>query len=343
MRPHRFLNVMPVPKFKLRHRLLLFCFSLLLSLVVAEVGLIVAGFSFRVAPESVEFGWPDPKVMKDLYRGDPDLFWVPKSYPDIITNLSEKKVDILFMGDSCTEFSRWPQLFVEKAKMDNPNQSFFGQVLAVGGWTSYQGKQQLQRDIIPLQPKAVTIFFGWNDHWMGFGLEDKEIHQVLQSPLYQFSQFRLIQALLKVQLGNKIKAQNQNNKTIVRVPISDFRTNLVEMVTQSQKAGIVPILLTAPSSHTEGKEPPYLSERFLADLSQLVPLHQSYVSVVREVANEYDAPLCDLAEKFDNIPNREEYFKFDGIHFNEQGDIQIAALLYECLQNNPKTSVLWDR
>ena len=99
---------MSPPKFKLRYRLLLSCFSLLFSVIIAEVALIFAGFSFRISPESVEFGWPDPKVMKDLYQGDPDLFWVPKSYPNILQDLSTKEIDIVFMGDSCTEFSRWP-------------------------------------------------------------------------------------------------------------------------------------------------------------------------------------------------------------------------------------------
>jgi hypothetical protein len=45
-----------------------------------------------------------------------------------------------------------------------------GVKLAVGGWASEQGLRQFRRDVLPLHPRVVmTIYYGWNDHWIAFG------------------------------------------------------------------------------------------------------------------------------------------------------------------------------
>jgi hypothetical protein len=83
--------------------------SVLFSLSVAELGLRVAGFQFDLAPESVEFGFPNPQQMKDFYRPDPDLFWVTRDYDSRLRRLERADLpapDIIFMGDSVTE-PRW--------------------------------------------------------------------------------------------------------------------------------------------------------------------------------------------------------------------------------------------
>ncbi len=75
----------------------------------------------------------------------------------------------------------------------------------------------------------------------------------------------------------------------------------------------------------------------LKDLSRLVPLHQRYVSIVREVAREEEAVLCDLARRFEALPHRdvaEKYFGLDGIHPTEEGNRLIAQYLYECFEEN---------
>jgi lysophospholipase L1-like esterase len=128
------------------------------------------------------------------------------------------------------------------------------------------------------------------------------------------------------------------------VPADKFRANMTQMVRVAKEAGIVAVLLTAPSSHQIGKEPSYLAERFLHDLSQLVPLHQQYVSIVREVAAQEEAPLCDLARRFEALPPAEvkdTYFKADGIHATPAGGEKIAQFLAECFQEDPRLSSLW--
>jgi hypothetical protein len=45
----------------------------------------------------------------------------------------------------------------------------------VGGYTTYQGLRQLERDVATLHPVIATFYYGWNDHWIGFGIEDRDV------------------------------------------------------------------------------------------------------------------------------------------------------------------------
>jgi lysophospholipase L1-like esterase len=97
--------------------------------------------------------------------------------------------------------------------------------------------------------------------------------------------------------------------------------------------GITPVLLTAPSSHRRGAEPPHLAERYVNDLRDMVPLHQAYAAAVRAVAAQTDTPLVDLYAEFNRLPEEElnKLFESDGVHLTEAGDRKIAASLYQHL------------
>lgn len=96
---------------------------------------------------------------------------------------------------------------------------------------------------------------------------------------------------------------------------------------------LIPILLTAPSSHRKGKEPRYLTERWLNDLSDLIPLHQQYVQAVRDVAAQHQTPLIDLYAAFNRLPEEDldRFFWGDGIHLSKEGDEKLAEMMYAYL------------
>ena len=48
-----------------------------------------------------------------------------------------------------------------------------------------KGLQQMRADVVRIKPKVVTIFFGWNDHWFGFGIADKDIAAMNSSLLFK--------------------------------------------------------------------------------------------------------------------------------------------------------------
>lgn len=308
--------------------------SLVVTLGIAELALRASGFSYRLYPEKIEFGWPNPTAMQDYYQPDQDLLWVPKDYHARIVELSKNPPDLIFMGDSCTEFGTYDQylpLYLVKSGLPELRAAKLG----VGGWSSFQGLQQLRRDITAIRPKVVTIYFGWNDHWMGFGIQDKEIAR-LRSPLFTFFEHsRLAQLVTKATLSHGIEGM----AVPVRVSQQDFRSNLEQMVRVARAAGITPVLLTAPSSHRVGEEPQYLRKRHLKDLSQLVPLHQQYVDTVREVAAQTHAPLCDLFADFAMLPQQDlpKYFNKDGIHLTKgpgEGYDKLAEFVARCFKQH---------
>jgi lysophospholipase L1-like esterase len=315
--------------------------SLLLALAIAEASLRVAGFSFDVTPERVEFGWPAEEVRERLYLHDPDLFWVPRNYFGRLVALAASRPDIVFLGDSCTEFGLYPRLLMERLDSEHPGQPLTWARLGVGGWSSYQGLVQLERDVVPLVPRVVTFYYGWNDHWVGFGVEDAEIRGLRSGAFLAWGSPRLLQLLFKARIQFRRSGMSEWPN---RVPLDDFRTNLSAMARISKRNGIVPVFLTAPSGHRLGAEPKHLKARHLKDLGDLIPVHHAYAGAVRQVAAAEGAILCDLAAEFAETPAEERsrrYFKRDGIHANREGDERIAELLDRCFQRHADLLDLW--
>ena len=315
--------------------------SVLAALALCEGILRAAGFAFEIAPQAVEFGWPDPVVLKEHYAGDPDLFWVPKDYDSRLRRHAPGSVDIVFMGDSCTEFSDYSRLLVERLGADHPEREIRGLELAVGGWSSFQGLQQMKRDIVSLSPRVVTVYYGWNDHWIGFGVEDEQVHRLTRWPRGRLRELRLAQLVFKTRLAMLAPRSGDLPK---RVSASDFRENLRQIVALARQHGIVPVLLTAPTSQRPGAEPARLGERWLQDRRELVPLHQTYVAMVREVAASERVVLCDLAAKFEEVPRgrRGAHFWDDGIHLSREGTRKVSELLYGCFREAEELRRIWN-
>jgi lysophospholipase L1-like esterase len=306
--------------------------STLAALLAAEAILYASGFSFPLYPERIEFGWPDPVWLESFYLPDDDLLWVPKDYTETLTRLAEERPQLIFLGDSCTELGDYDEYFAQRLRERGLGTIRVAK-LGTAGWSTYQGLRQLERDVVGLRPAVVTVSFGWNDHWMGFGIEDAEVGR-LRSPLVS-----LLEGSRVFQLGMKagVLALRGGRINPLRVPASDFRANLRQIVATAQAHGITAVLLTAPSSHRKGHEPRRLMLRQIEDLDQLVPLHQRYVSIVREVAEETGAPLCDLEREFARLPEPElaRSFELDGIHLTKgagQGYDRLAGFLFDCFE-----------
>ncbi len=304
--------------------------GLLVALVLAEIGLRLIGFEFTLYPSRVEFGWPDPVTIERSYETDKDLLWVPKEYHKRVAAWIGKHPSIVFMGCSCTELGRYDTCLQTIITRDHSAARFTFVNLGVIGWSSYQGLQQLKRDVLPMKPAVVTIYYGWNDHWCTFGMTDKDVAKFNRQRAAFLaklsSKSRIVQLVSKISFS----CRGSRAETSRRVPLNDFASNLREMVRLCKRNGIVPVLLTAPSAHIVGKEPKYLAERWLKDLSELVPLHEQYVQTVRTVADEENVHLIDLYRLFRGMSARElaESFGNDGIHLTEVGNERIARYLY---------------
>lgn len=302
------------------------------AVVLAELALRLVGFEFNLYPTKVQFGYPGPVMIQRRYRPDADLLWVPKGYSELVKSSVATRPSLVLMGCSCTELGRYGEHLAEIIRARHTGGSFTFLNVAVGGWSSYQGLQQMRRDVVRLAPRVVTIYYGWNDHWCTFGIEDKEMHAFeLRHPLVWTafsSRSRVAQLVNRTLFSRKF----QGKTTRERVSLDDFRGNLKEMVRIARERSIVPVLLTAPSAHEKGKEPAVLSKRWLVDLSDLVPLHEAYVQAVRDVASEDEVHMLDLYRLFRDLPaeERAKCFTEDGIHLTDAGSRKIAQYLYDC-------------
>ena len=322
-------------------KLALLIISTVLSLALAEGILRVIGFSFKLYPEKVQWGWPEEREIKALFRRDKDLFWVPKNYDQKVAHFKKENPTTVFMGCSCTQMGQYDRLLHDIIVRKHPGKAFSYANFGVGGWSTYQGLQQLKRDVVGLKPKLITIFYGWNDHWIGFGIEDKHVRDYNTSVLYSLQRFRLVQ--LVTQAVVKIE---QKELLPERVSASDFQKNLTEMVKIARRNHIIPVLLTAPQGHQKGKEPVFLATRWLRNLKDLIPIHQKYVSLVRKVAKKEKVVLCDLARKFEQLPKEDvvnKYFHVDGTHLRKAGDAVIADTLYHCLNEHGVLEQIWQQ
>jgi lysophospholipase L1-like esterase len=300
----------------------------LVPLAVAEVGLRLAGFSWYLMPELQVTGPQGTALIAGRYRPDPDLLWVSAAQDAPLAAARRAAPDVVFLGDSCTELSDYPQQLLDLLRVWYPQRAWSGLPLGTVGWTAYEGRVRLVRDVLPLHPRLVTLYFGWNDHWLARGLPDRELVRVLRFGGTGLGRLRVVQLAEKAVLGGAHSAST------TRVPLAEFRRELTTMVRASRAAGVAPLLITAPTSHRRGKEPEYLRGRFVTHLEDLVPLHQAYVQAVREVAREEAAPLCDTAAAMAVLPawERARAFHHDGIHLNERGARWLAATLDACIE-----------
>ncbi|MEL7061683.1 MAG: GDSL-type esterase/lipase family protein [Acidobacteriota bacterium] len=295
-------------------------------LLVAEATLWLAGFRFLLRPEDIEFGQPNPVVMKRVFEPDPDLLWVHRQYGDVLATLRQESPDLLVLGDSCTHLGTYDDRLVERAAARGVDLAIGN--LAVAGWSSFQGRRQVERDVADLGARVATIYFGWNDHWVGFGIEDAQIARLERFGQSAWGRLRLVQLALKVRVVALARAAGWPR----RVPLDDFADNLRQMTRRLEELGVRPMILTAPTSHRPGHVRESLEGRFVRDLDEVIPLHRSYADAARQVAAEEDVPLCDLLARFDALPveERDRSFQRDGIHATPLGDQRIAAMLDRC-------------
>lgn len=310
-------------------RLLLAAFGVVLALGLGETALRVARFHFDLVP-SLEFGWPDPVAMRDAYTSDPDLVWVTRNYRETLLGAHRTHPAVVFMGDSCTQFGSYPSKTMAVLE-ERGSRLYPGIKVGVGGWSSSQGLAQLTRDVIPLHPRVVTIYYGWNDHWIAMGLTDPEIMRA-HGLRTLAEHLRLAQLWMKLDVGRAAHRSPVPN----RVPMHDYQANLLQMAAEARAAGIVPMFITAPSNHTVGHEPEYLAQRHLRSLAELVPLHTAYVQATRDAALAGHAPLCDAASAFAALPAPHDvYFQKDGIHLTDAGNSEMARIVGDCLLRLP--------
>ncbi len=326
--------------------LLLAIYPAWIFLLLAEGVLALAGYGRPLPPILIQGeAATESPVPYTAFRGDADLGWalVPgTSFLGQEVNrlgfldreVGERKPAgtrrVICLGDSCTAqghppYSRYLHDLLTERPVTGESWEAFN--IAVPGYSSWQGLKLYRRIGRDLEPDAVTVYFGWNDHWASRrpdSIQYREVYSPLAGNLLNALQRkRFYSFLAHTLLGGT--AGGPEEKLQVRVAPDEYLRNLAQLVDEIRADGAIPILITAPRTDwLAGKTIRRNRPRTLEDL---LALHDRYADLTRRVAEEKKVELIDL----DDLLTGEEaagLFLNDGVHFRQEGLERIAAEIH---------------
>jgi lysophospholipase L1-like esterase len=281
---------------------------------------------------------PKENNVSDIVK-DKHQFWIP--VPFLKDRYSVKKpagiTRIAALGCSCTQGcadtkQSYPEHMEDILNTQFPNRY---QVMnaGVGGYSSFQGLQNLKHSVARYKPDIVTIYFGWNDHW----LAKTPDHQVKIKADWQidlinfFEKFRTYQAYhwLIARIKKKVAGPAGSSLQMFRVPLDNYEKNLNAMVDFCQARGIRPVLITAPFEKPQFRV--YWFFPFSPEI--LEKTHRIYNDRVRRVGALRQIPVIDLEAAFLKLEEQHPLTYFsDGIHFSPAGCRLAAGLIVQSLE-----------
>jgi lysophospholipase L1-like esterase len=272
---------------------------------------------------------------------------------------------ILTLGDSCTFGSAPPEL-AHYIKMPygqllermvevkhGPNRV---EVLNAGnpGYNSYQGLMLMRTKLRNLEPDLVTVRFGWNEHLMSATSEHSSAfresanpvlrglkNSVLRSAIYQFATRVQKEVALRSQGQAKFARPDEWRPAM---SIADYKYALRAIAEIARSRSAETWFLTAPQAfhdaegvaRYEALPPGSFSRRLLgynavSTFARMGEIHESYVRATREVAEEMDVPLVDMAALYAQSNNPALFSMEDGLHPGPHGHQLEARALYRRL------------
>lgn len=273
----------------------------------------------RVVPETL----PDPEL---LWKFKPGSQFHGKTINAL--GFREREIDpvkrpdttrILCMGDSVTGQGRPPYAdYLHERLQEAPPGPGAWEAFNAGvhGYCVLQGSALFDRVAPVLEPDIVTVYFGWNDHWLDrtpmnqqmavrMGSVSGRIYDVLKrSRLFCY-------LVVKLNPAKPLVAATSPD-WVLRVPPETYREGLAGLVRKIRAAGAVPVVITAPRRALSEE---LLRKNYARDLGEAEAIHDEYIALTREVAAAENAPLFDLARLLEG-PENDDLFAPDGIHFD---------------------------
>lgn len=303
-----------------------------LLVVAPEIYLRLA--SFRYEPGITFGGERHPSRFVRLVE-DEGLFWTlppdspgvsPQGFRTLPLPRPEAPpglVRVVFLGDSLAH-QGYPEI-VETLLNTRPDESRRYEVLnlSLAGYSSYQGRTVVERYGEAMAAGVAVIGYGWNDHWLAWGVPDGErAVRVSRSGARRWARAIYRRSRLAQAVRYLSERTPPRESFRLRVPPEDFRANLAFLGGYWKARGGRPLFLTLPSSHGSLGVPAYLVEHgFARDPASVLELHRAYNGIIREVASEHGWPVLDLAAELGALPDEdlERIFLDDGIHLTPAG------------------------
>ena len=315
-----------------------------LCVVAPELGLRSANFQHEAG---IQFGYPRPSQFV-RFEADPELFWKLR-YPQPGVNSlgfpgDEFEIDkrrgvfrVLFLGDSVT-YQGYPELVEQLLEAAYPSHHFEAISLAVAGYSSHQGRVLAEKYGRALDPDAVVVFFGWNDHWLAYGATDAEKKNTVPTAADALQQLAYARSRL-LQATQWLRAQLLGIREIplreTRVGLAQYRENLTAIRAVFAANDVPVIFITAPTALYRLGVPRYLVERgFLPDEASAARLHASYNQAVRDDFDRDGSQVLDLETELSGVSDEElrTLFKADTIHLTGAGLRAVAERVFETLR-----------
>lgn len=312
-------------------KLSLLLLSLGLTLVVAEQVLRAVGYEYR--PMSIEIGDRGDARSAHLFDDrhfvyDPVLIWRPRpgaetfngqGYrgPEVELEKPPGTVRVVTVGDSNTlgwagpSGSNWPGDLAHELAAADPGTRYEVVNAGVWGYTSHQGLGRL-REALAFEPDLVLVSFGSNDAHLVTRTDREYADRALDGDRWKFLlDYRLGQ--LAVQAWDSVDGGEELRH---RVPLDEYRNNLLEMAAETRRSGGQPVFLTRP----------YVGP--VRDPSWWKNFGPEYNLATVETAREADAPVIDL---FTLFKDESELFE-DESHFTTEGHRLAAAIVRRHLE-----------
>jgi lysophospholipase L1-like esterase len=252
-------------------------------------------------------------------------------------------IRVICLGDSCTGMGppTYADCLNERLAADPPtNHRWEAFNMGVHGYSSVQGLQLFRYKARALSPDWVTIYFGWNDHWLANGPSDAERLRksgtVLEAAIHRTLQKKRSFRGLGMLLGRPPEMMRNSEPADVsepdqteelRVPPEQYQETLALLIREIRASGAKPVLITAPMGDL-GRHLVHIKATTSAERAE--ELHDQYVDLTRDVASKNDVPLLDLAAMIDPLPF-EDFFTEDGIHLTRQAREWVGDRLYELI------------
>lgn len=232
---------------------------------------------------------------------------------------------VLCLGDSCTFGAGRPYPDMLQQILDERAPGTF-QVLNGGviGYTSLHGLEWLERDLAPLAPDVVTLYFGWNDMWRE---KDSAVGQWFKSRVAGEPPPRLRSYLWEALSRGLVFVRNAFGVSSLQVPPGQYRAVLERFAVLGRVRGFVPVYVTAPAGFDGDRTPQWLIDGgFVARGDSAPALHARYNQLAVEVSRAQNLPLVDVAGDFDHSGGRALFGDpdHDPIHPNQEGYRRIA-------------------
>ncbi len=273
----------------------------------------------RVVPETL----PDPEL---LWKFKPGSNFHGKQINQL--GFREREVDprkapgttrIVCMGDSVTGQGRpsYAQYLHDRLQAGPPGSgSWEAFNIGVHGYCVLQGSVLFDRMDPVLDPDIVTIYFGWNDHWLDRSPMSQQMAVRMGSVsgrIYETLKRSRLFCYMIVKLNPAKPLQSATSTDWVpRVPPDEYREALTELVRKIKASGATPVVITAPRRELTEE---LLKKNYARDLDEAEATHDRYIEITREVAATENAPLFDLAKILEGSEN-DHLFAPDGIHFD---------------------------